>query len=435
MYKTLRFYAFLGLLISLFSFGCSKQNPALDVKNSLTGGQQENLATYPHPVSWRNQHIDVMATNKIALGETVCLQCHNGEPAAPSRGKPLNISCAMQCHQTTVQNLPPKTVPTPVVNKCTTCHAAVTDNKFGHYPSNAGLCTTCHAVSAGHLAGDKTPTQTKMSANDCYRCHTRKDSETNVHPALLDENSCITCHNPHGGTQRFFLQDLSKDKTTNVKAMCTQCHSFDVEGMATKHGAVESPRSCLNCHNPHSSKNEKLLRLPSKDMCLSCHDKPIQATISEARIIPNIKAKMEAASQHSGAMGNCTDCHNPHGSQNSRILIENNSIENYNQYPPVAGAANPYALCMTCHVDFAAKLTAGDMTTGFRSTTTNYHFKHVVTESKSCKICHDPHGSSQDFHINESWNMNGTPIDIKYTKTANGGSCTTCHELKTYSRE
>lgn len=419
-------HIFILIFTTFLLASCSKQNDALITNPEK--GMQENMSVYPHPVTWKNQHIGFMASNKV---EKSCLQCHEEKP-----GTPLQVSCAIQCHHTDSDNIPTKNAPSPVVNKCTTCHSEVTKNKFGHYPANAGLCTTCHEVSDKHLAGEKDSVITKATANDCYRCHTRKDNEANVHSAIkTDENSCVTCHNPHGGNQRFFLRDLSNDKNVTVKALCTQCHTFDIDENAVKHGAVENQRSCLNCHNPHTSKNPKQLILPIKDLCLSCHDKPIQATLSDARIIPNIKAKVESSKKN---MGSCTDCHMAHGSKFNRILIDNFSTSNYNEYPPKTGAPNPYALCAQCH-DTDSLLNKDDTeSTGFRTPVKNLHWKHVVEEQpgKSCKICHDPHGTKNDSFINDSWSMNGQAIGINYTKTQNGGSCTmTCHDTKTYSRQ
>jgi hypothetical protein len=91
-------------------------------------------------------------------------------------------------------------------------------------------------------------------------------------------------------------------------------------------------------------------------------------------------------------------------------------------------------------------LNAKDFTdkTGFRiKNKKNLHWDHVVNANgqekslgRSCKICHDPHGSNQDFNINETWDMKGFPINIKFTKSDNGGQCTmTCHDVKVYTRE
>lgn len=425
MKTILRIHVLILFLLLFMSFGCSKQNPALNAVLHPVDGRQNEMANYPHPVTWKNQHIDIMSKNNL---EVTCLQCHKN-----NLGAPLKVSCAIQCHHADSETLPPKTPPTPVVNKCTICHSAVTDNKFGHFPANAGLCTTCHTVSAKHLnENGNDPVKTKATANDCYTCHMRKDNEANVHPALLDESSCVTCHNPHGGNQRFFLQDYSKDKNVTIKAMCTQCHTTNLDEMSSKHGAIENERSCLNCHNPHSSKHEKILKMPAKDLCLSCHDKTMQATLGGARVIPNIKEKVMSAKK---SMGSCTDCHNPHGTKFNRLLVDNYSLENYNQYPQPAGQPDPYALCATCHY-VEGTLSKDDLSgTQFKTATKNLHWKHVVEETKSCRVCHDPHGSTQESFIRESFKMNDQDIPVKFTKTANGGSCVTCHTLKSYERE
>jgi predicted CXXCH cytochrome family protein len=415
-------------MISLLSISCSKQNAAL--VPGATGGYQEQMATYPHPTTWKNQHMDFMASGKDR--EVSCLQCHKS-----NLGAPLKVSCAMTCHQNPTVGMPPKETPIPAPNKCTECHSEITDNKYAHYPANAGLCTSCHTVSDKHLEGEGDKPETKTTANDCYRCHTRQDTGKTVHGALEDENSCIQCHNPHGGNQRFFIKEKS------IQSLCLNCHDVAVD-TKVKHGPSVDQKSCLNCHSPHSSNNAKLLKLPSQALCLSCHDKTIPATLSDVRTIPNIKAKIEnTSSQHTGAtMGDCTTCHKPHGSENNRLLTENYSISNYNAYPGTG--KDPYALCFTCHD--SGMLKPDDTTTGFRDgkTQKNSHWSHVVdagggqnkSKGRSCRICHDPHGSNQDFNINDSWQMNGHAVKIKYTKTEKGGGCTyTCHGLKTYERE
>lgn len=423
----------MALVLLLLLLSCSKKNDT--TLNAEVSGVSNQVVLYPHSTVWKSEHISYMAGTKVAGGEEKCIQCHQN-----NLGSPKIVNCTTKCHKvddtTTVQPTP---IPIPVPNKCIACHESVIKNKYAHYPANAGLCTTCHDVSEKHIRGESDPVKTKTSANDCYRCHTRKDTETVVHGALKDADSCIQCHNPHGGSQRFFIQEVS------TKALCLNCHAGDISvDTKVKHGPAVDEKSCVNCHNPHSSKNEKLLRLPSKQLCLSCHDKEIPATLSDARVIPNIRAKIEdSAFKHTGAvMGDCTTCHNPHGSDNNRILKANYSVSNYNEYP--GSGPNPYAMCFTCHDQNMLNEKDFKDNTGFRDENKNYHWSHVVdaggdqdkTQGRSCRICHDPHGSNQEFHINESWNMNGNQINIKYTKTQNGGQCTySCHDLKTYTRE
>lgn len=372
-----------------------------------------------------------MAGSKSSGGEDKCIQCHQTK-----LGTPREVNCTTKCHKVESETSQPAPTPKPIPNKCMSCHESVIQNKFAHYPANAGLCNTCHQASDKHIRGESDPVQTKDTANDCYRCHTRKDNGPVVHAALQFDQSCITCHNPHGGEQRFFI------KAESTKALCTMCHDVPVEAQV-KHGPAHDQKSCLNCHNPHSSTNEKLLKLPSKQLCLSCHDKEIPATLSDVRVIPNIKAKIEASSQHTAvAMGDCTMCHNAHGSQYNRLLTSNYSVSKNNEYPGTG--ENPYALCFNCHNSEMLNEKDFKGNTGFRDEKKNYHWSHVVDaggaqdkkQGRSCSVCHDPHGSNQDFHINESWDMNGNQINIKYTKTEKGGKCTyTCHDLKSYTRD
>ena len=422
----------LVLVFLLLTIGCSKKNEKF-LDSEITGSSNQ-VVLFPHNGVWKSEHISYMAGSKSSGGEPQCLQCHQS-----NLGSPREVNCTTACHKVDDQIPQPAPRPIPVPNKCVTCHESVIQNKYAHYPANAGLCSTCHEVSDKHIRGESDPVKTKDTANDCYRCHNRKDTEPVVHPAMKFDQSCITCHNPHGGDQRFFIQAES------TKSLCLMCHDGAVPvDAAIKHGPAHDQKSCVNCHNPHSSKNEKLLRLPSKELCLSCHDKPIQATLSDVRVIPNIKAKLEqASSQHTGAiMGDCTMCHNPHGSENNRLLSENYSVSNYNEYP--GKGANPYAMCFTCHDPDMLKEKDFKDNTNFRDEKKNYHWSHVVdaggamdkTQGKSCRICHDPHGSNQDFNINESWNMNGNEINIKYTSSEKGGKCTySCHDVKSYERE
>lgn len=407
-------------MIFLLSSGCSKQNDNAST-TSDKGGLVEQLAVYPHPASWKNQHMDAMSTKKHS--EASCLQCHKSMLGAPAK-----LSCAISCHRSDSEIVPIKIVPKPSPNKCSACHEDVVQNKFAHFPSNAGLCTTCHTVSDKHLNGEGDKVITKKSNTDCYSCHTQKDTGSTIHGALEDSESCITCHNPHGGKQRYFIKEES------VKSLCLNCHDVTVD-TKVKHGAAVDQSSCVNCHNPHSSNNKKLLKLPSKDLCLSCHNQPIPATLSDARTIPNVKEKVEGLSvKHSGIIDvDCTTCHNPHGSDNSRILNTNYSANNNNAYPGTG--ADPYGQCFTCHDK--SMLNFDNSTTGFRTgNATNFHWTHVVNGGVgsnkagiACRNCHDPHGSNQHFGINAK---------IKYTKTPNGGNCATaCHvsKLRSYHRD
>lgn len=144
--------------------------------------------------------------------------------------------------------------------------------------------------------------------------------------------------------------------------LCFNCHD---KGMFTKkfqHSAVAAGM-CTSCHNPHSSNNKKLLKAEPPDLCYSCHDK---------------KAFTKKTVHAPVAAGMCGDCHNPHAADAMFQLLK-----------PIN------ELCLNCHAD--ANIGNGvHVVRGFRST------GHPVKEKKdpvrtgrdfACTACHDPHGS------------------------------------------
>ncbi|HAZ14232.1 MAG: hypothetical protein A2X86_10095 [Bdellovibrionales bacterium GWA2_49_15] len=427
------------LLVMLGLSGCSKQNiDQLDLENGLSAINAE----FPHPKNWKGKHMSAILTrkshNKLAMAldksssagsHESCIQCHKS-----LKGKPLNVSCATACH-TRGPGGNPSHLPKPGDSKCLPCHDKLVQNKFDHYPSGVGLCETCHTADTAHLAGEAGTVTTNKKAENCYQCHFRQDTGAVLHGALKDDESCISCHNPHGSKNRYFLQE----ETT--QALCNTCHSVATETVS-KHAPAVQGKACLNCHNPHSAPNKKLLLKPSRELCLSCHDRPIRGTLNGNRMIPDIKAKVESASQHTGAQGACTDCHDAHASDYSRLLIDNYSTSIYNTYPQTT---NPYAVCFSCHSDSMLKQTGFEGDTNFRDTAkgVNVHWFHVVdaagntdkTRGRSCKICHDPHGSPQAFNINSTWRMGERDIRIEYTQLSDGGQCAkTCHTARIYKR-
>ena len=99
---------------------------------------------------------------------------------------------------------------------CRTCHAdLIADARFVHGPAAVDDCTACH-----HFHGASFPNQLLVDpVATCLNCHDREDlSGGDHHPSAPtplsvgatrqadDQRSCVECHNPHAGDNRFFLK-------------------------------------------------------------------------------------------------------------------------------------------------------------------------------------------------------------------------------------
>lgn len=87
-------------------------------------------------------------------------------------------------------------------------------------------------------------------------------------------------------------------------ALCNLCHDDFKVVYAYQH-EPSGTGSCSTCHNPHTSENEKLLLKTGQQMCLTCH---ISTDVFQQKAHRDIQAR------------GCTECHNPHGG-NSRYFL------------------------------------------------------------------------------------------------------------------
>ena len=254
---------------------------------------------------------------------------------------------------------------------CLTCHEdkkkSIESTPHGRAnnprtPAAGKGCESCHGPGQAHVdgGGDKTKIRNPKTVSPrdaseiCLTCHNRT-SHTDFAGGKHDSRnlSCVTCHSVHEPKS-----EKAQLKTATVTETCVQCHRTQVNKIhKSSHMPVkEGKLECTTCHNPHGSQNVKMLKEGNSivEACTSCHAEKRGPFLWE----------------HAPVRESCTTCHDAHGSNNERMLV-----------------AKLPMLCQRCHV-------------GTRHPATIYDATQVANQSnrimgRSCVNCHSQiHGSN-----------------------------------------
>ena len=221
-------------------------------------------------------------------------------------------------------------------------------------------------------AADDEPSFSRRGADGCIGCHRNWDPPImglfqtphgNPHDARSpfgeQQLQCEACHGPgaaHGGRvprgeDRPPIINFGSDAWTPVpqqNAMCMECHAGHVGEQWAGSAHDINTVACADCHQSHTPKDAMLEKRTQGDACYACH--------------ANVKSDFLKPSAHpvrQGQLG-CTDCHNPHGSNNDGLLIR----------------ATLNETCYSCHTEKRGPLV----------------WEHAPV-MEDCTICHDPHGA------------------------------------------
>lgn len=136
---------------------------------------------------------------------------------------------------------------------------------YTHGPYAAQACEQCHVMSSngfGFRSGGSSETEQKTIVPGqfnlppeqlCVACHAGKGNAAAQAAGLRLHGptwNCILCHQPHNGTEPYFLKVAAND-------LCRQCHA---EGYIYDAGRHEGLEDCLECHNPHMGHDANMLR-------------------------------------------------------------------------------------------------------------------------------------------------------------------------------
>jgi predicted CXXCH cytochrome family protein len=269
-----------------------------------------------------------------------CLSCHNPH-ASVKAGYLLkkNVpALCIDCHKTNQPSFNRKHLNYPVANtNCDTCHSAHGSNTRGllydtvHAPVAENKCTDCHLKPTSSNV-----IQTKKQGTElCRQCHQDMIRETfnknRVHVPLVDKTGCLNCHNPHGSKQKKLLED------TQINT-CGKCHTDTVK---LQEWSINNPKNkglcepvktgnCISCHTPHSADNTLLIAQKniSIGLCGKCHEWQTHSThpIGEKVVDPRDK----------NLTVECLSCHKACGTGNK---------------PAMMPFETTYDLCIQCHPD------------------------------------------------------------------------------------
>ncbi|MEW5746836.1 MAG: cytochrome c3 family protein [Nitrospirota bacterium] len=361
----------------------------------------------------------------VKVGE-LCYQCHERVDTKKGVHKPVKDGSCTKCHD-------PHQSPYKFQlrgegsNLCFMCHdKKLASRKFVHGPVAVGGCSMCHNPHQTDF-----PKMLAAAGNDvCLLCHTDKieafKNKKFTHKPVQEK--CASCHDPHSGDYKFnFAAEGSQD-------LCLKCHADKRETVAkarVKHGGLETEKKCLACHDPHVSDYVKQLVKQPVETCNMCHDRPLDT--QDGKII-NMKEHLAKNKEHHGPIlqGDCSGCHNTHGSDNFRILRK--------YFPPVFYAPfdpKNYDLCFNCHEKTLVLDPKTTTLTGFRNGDQNLHFVHVnkAVKGRTCRACHDAHATNNPKHIRDTVPFGAWGLPVGFQKTANGGSCLPgCHQRFDYNR-
>jgi DmsE family decaheme c-type cytochrome len=125
-------------------------------------------------------------------------------------------------------------------------------------------CSNCHTIMKS--VSLKYQLKTVFEADTCFQCHKDRRAQmfrSSHMPLREGKITCSDCHNPHGSATEVLLKEDS------INDNCYKCHAEKRGPFLFEHAPVRE--NCLNCHDPHGSINEYSLKLSRPRLCFECH--------------------------------------------------------------------------------------------------------------------------------------------------------------------
>jgi DmsE family decaheme c-type cytochrome len=125
-------------------------------------------------------------------------------------------------------------------------------------------CTNCHTIMKA--VSPRFQLKTVYEPETCFQCHKDRRAQmarSSHMPMREGKMVCSDCHQPHGTANEALL------RTATINETCYKCHAEKRGPFLFEHTPVRE--NCLNCHDPHGSINEFMLKVSRPRLCTECH--------------------------------------------------------------------------------------------------------------------------------------------------------------------
>ncbi len=243
---------------------------------------------------------DTIPPKSDAGGAKACADCHGQVMELKFKHNAKTTNACADCHVSNVADHPKNSIGLVknLPDLCFSCHEdkkeLVTTSPFVHKAvTEKKMCANCHSPHSS----DNKKVLLASRKDLCLSCHNKSVKEDGtpainfeklmkgktLHPPF--EGCEKVCHNPHASSDRRLLDDpFPKNNYLSVAsdsfALCWECHGSDMIEKPKSKGATsfrngdqnlhwvhvhgDKGRSCMMCHNPHSTENLHLIRTDVK---------------------------------------------------------------------------------------------------------------------------------------------------------------------------
>jgi predicted CXXCH cytochrome family protein len=161
----------------------------------------------------------------------------------------------------------------------------------------------------------------KQKGINCLECHGDLERGKSVHAALA--MGCESCHTAIDATDTPHIKKnkIKRGLSALPPELCFGCHDRLLFNKKVVHAALG--KGCSGCHNPHASNAASLLIAPVENLCMTCHDKQLSGKHIMAGYSLGDRHPTKGTTDPAKPSRDlsCVSCHNPHSSSQQKLFV------------------------------------------------------------------------------------------------------------------